>query len=900
MYRREIIPYLLLNKEFASLSFQIIDKFKFPEEQQSELSRKLWIDCLSLALITIRSEISNDNVASKLVFQIYRQLNSNKYHIPYNRLSKKDEDLIIYEKEKREKLILSLIENCHLNNYVNNYKNEYLIPHIYNELLKLFDEFKFNSLYNNGCVQFPLIQFDGLIWLMKCSTYWKYKEQLRIITPNNQLLTNTFFKLYIGQIEMEEVDKYNYFEKRKEKGLPLWSEKIERLESLEWIYPIYFLFKQQKLNSFLEPRFSFDATEDYYHKKNHFTADKLRTHIGVLLQVLRKLISPSIPYGFDKKELQVIKIRIEQQIIDYLSNHVKDIPLDGKIDLFNYNKESSYNSSEKEALFPQIARTINWFEKKEEIIDSIISSNDIIKILTLTEWITSESIRKKLIEKIKQSDLQLFLESSHWIPQIQSTLLKITHYPELMNQIEVIVNFWEDKISKKGDKHLIQLYQTKLLISYFHNNEVELNSIKLPENKTAISNKELSLTDHKEFYRALMKIHSNALSAHAIFNDLLKRYPQFPVLAMNRMAAKINLANKEDESELYREALEEWNEYEKENTNIDINSLGATFYANKLLILYKLGETIELDDTYRNIEFPYQMLPNIIEVKIESLLSQKRVEEAMLILDTAEKYHQFSGKEEIEFVKDLRAKLNGIDNIDELRVHYNRIFNSVPEKLIKIFPEKLNGRIDLYEFITTEVAFAANKMLDKVNSISDIKGENKYNDLVQLALESRVSTWGWTVKDQTRKAFSPSAIDLGEIDLDIQDCNNNSFVTCEAFILRDIPRVQSHLEKVIADYTHNRKFFIILVYYTDNQINYNNKWIEYTNSIVPNLTFPFGYEMKSTTIEDVTKQFGYQNSAIKIGKSMHGNESTLFHIFININYKIQAIKKVRKRKSTPI
>ncbi len=40
--------------------------------------------------------------------------------------------------------------------------------------------------------------------------------------------------------------------------------------------------------------------------------------------------------------------------------------------------------------------------------------------------------------------------------------------------------------------------------------------------------------------------------------------------------------------------------------------------------------------------------------------------------------------------------------------------------------------------------------------------ETYLNDLLQLALESRISSWGWSVKDQTRKGFSPSEKDLGE------------------------------------------------------------------------------------------------------------------------------------------
>jgi hypothetical protein len=192
------------------------------------------------------------------------------------------------------------------------------------------------------------------------------------------------------------------------------------------------------------------------------------------------------------------------------------------------------------------------------------------------------------------------------------------------------------------------------------------------------------------------------------------------------------------------------------------------------------------------------------------------------------------------------------------------------------------------------VALATTRMLDKINSVAKVLKENTYNDLIQIALESRVSPWGWTVKDQTRKAFSPTEKDLGELDLDIQDFNKNSFMTCEAFILRDKQRVQLHIQKVIADYTHKRKDLLILIYYVGKVTEFESKWKEYCDSIVPTINFPLGYEMNTSNLDDVTEKFGYKGTAIKIGRASHGTSTTLFHLFININYK-GVIKKKRTK-----
>ncbi|MGE0931994.1 hypothetical protein [Peijinzhouia sedimentorum] len=897
MCRREFIPYLVEDSKYASLAFQFIDRIGeyLLDEDKEVIHKKLWVKSMELALFSIRS-VGQEDVASKLIFQIYRQLNSNKYDIPYSR-QPYAEKLSRKQKEEKEKAVLSLIEDSSLHNHkVHGGNDQFLLPKLFNELVKLFVNLPSKALYNNGTVSFPMLQWDGLAWLMKCSTYWKYKSQFENAPPDINTLTNSFFKFYIDRVEVTEVKKYNFFEKKEEKGLPIWSEKIERLGYIEWIYPIYFIYKQQKLNSFLEPRFYFDSTSEFYHKENHFTADKLRTHIGVLLQVLRQFVLPIIPHGFEKDEIQEIKSRIEQQIVDYLKRHIRDVPEEGCVDLFDNNKEWAFKNTEKEALLPQVARALNWFSKKEQIIEVIIKTQDIVKILTIAEWVTSEGVKQKLLEKIQQSDIKAFLEETRWIPEVQQTLLEISKYPQLIKEINEMVDFWEEKVSKKNRKYEVQFYQTKILLAYFHDDEQELDNVEEPSKPAVHSVRELSYRDLKQFYRALIRLEKNPESSHTIFSQLSTQYPQYPVFALNKMAAKINIAKTSDDLKSYKEALEEWNVYAVHQKELDEEDLGSTFFVNKLYILLKLGEYDELDRVFNGLEKPYKMLPDMLEVKIERLVGGeiKKIEEASLLLEEAENYHQFSGSENIGFIHDLTNKVNGIDNIEELHHQYNRIFNSTPTKLVRILPDKLNGRTDLTEFIVNEVARAASNMLNKINVLPDIlklkntSKENRFNDLVQLALEARISSWGWSVKDQTRKAFSSGGSDLGEIDLDIRDCNQDSFITCEAFILRDTSRVKSHLKKLISHYTHERKALLTLVYFQGKQSDFQKNWDAYHTDTLTTIQYPNGFELDTNQVVDVTKDFQREKSGIKIGKAHHKDGVVIYHIFVNINYKVNA------------
>lgn len=885
--RRAFLPYLLIDKRYTSFAFQLIDLMGefLREKETQQFSIKLWEESMNLALNAIRSG-GDEVTAANQIFQIYRQLNRNKYFVPFNR-NQNTENRNRKKNKDKESLVLSLIESSSLFNHKNT-NNQYLIPFVFNDLINLFVNFKSKPLYDNGAINFPMIQWDGIAWLMRCSTLWKYKQQFETNPPKIHSLTNTFFKLYIDRIEITEVNKYNFLDEKEEQGLPLWSEKIERLDHIEWIYPIYFIFKQQKLNSFLEPRFYFNTTSDQYHKENQFTADKLRTHIGVLLQVLNKLVLPSIPYGFKKEDLEEIRSRIEQQIIDYLKSHTKDIPEDGRVDLFDYKKEWAYNTTEKEALLPQIAKALYWFNNKEKLIDAIIESQDITKVLTIIRWTTSEGLKQKLIKKLKESDIKIFLENTYWIPEIQQTLLEISKYPQLKEKLEQIVDFWENEISRKNYKYANQLFQTKMLIAYYNADEDELNNVNEPNKKSVHNSNELAFDDHKQFYRALIRLENNTESAYQIFKNLSFKYPKYPVLALNQMAAKINIAkSKGDDLEMYREALEEWSVYASKNVS-DEESLGSTFKVNRLLVLFKLQEFEWLDKLYGDLELPYQMLPDVLEVKIDSLIQRRRIGEALFIIEKAKSYHAYSDLKNIGFINDLESKVNGIDNVEELHFQYNRIFNSSPPKLINIFPESLNGNRSIIKFMTKEIARAASKMLDKVVSISQIKNEDKYNDIVELCLDSRINPWGWHIGEQSRGGFSDSKNKSikkqpGERDLPICDVNKEIFCLCEAFIYRTPAPAKSHLKKIF-NYYHQKENLIILIYDLKTARESKRNWNQYINKILPNTDFPEGY--RYLTCKELTSELNYQNSAIKIAQSTHENNQSVYHVFVNINYKV--------------
>jgi hypothetical protein len=279
------------------------------------------------------------------------------------------------------------------------------------------------------------------------------------------------------------------------------------------------------------------------------------------------------------------------------------------------------------------------------------------------------------------------------------------------------------------------------------------------------------------------------------------------------------------------------------------------------------------------------MQPRGLSIIIQSLIDQKKISEALKLTSAAQSYHQFGDIKDIQFIKELEDKINGIDNTEEMRVYYNSIFGSKPEKLIKIFPENLNGRTELIQFFVKEIILAADKLLDKIMSLSEIGDENKYNDLMELALDARINPWGWQIGAQSRGAFSSGVQQPGERDITFTNRLKQTMFVCEAFIFRDVKRTKEHLQKVF-NYHHQRKAFAMLVYNeSDTDADFQKKSENYMQTILPTIIFPAGFNLAGTA-KDLSKEFAVEKSAIKVYASEHGDGTMLYHVFVHIKYRL--------------
>lgn len=895
-YRQEILPLLFLDPELASLGFVLADELLFNQDQAIK-NKELWQKVTSLFLASATGLGFSHEETAGTIFNLFIELNKEKYLIPYRPQRRKagiSQESADFRSE-RERIILDRIADAPLNGnvYYHSGHSPYLLPEVFGKLAEKFVAYDPPERYQNGTIQFPMAQWDGLLWLMEVATYHRFKTQFQVKPPDVRMLSETFMRSYIGLMETVETIVFDFQSRTEKPGLPNWSESIERLDRLNWLFPVYNLYEFGMLDQFLSPRIVMEKAEDIYHKGNKLKASQLRTHVGVLLQVLKKMVLPSIPFGFEKIKLEKIRLRLETRLVEYVKDYGFNDPGAGRLDLFEFNKEESLFGGTTEALLPQLARAINWFSDKAPIIAAIQNSGDLHKLLTIGEWIASQGIKQKLLEQAGKTDVFELLEKQRWIPEIQSILLKISQYPELINKIEDSLLYFEETVAdhSKQEEYKIVAYRVRLLLAYFNKDESQLKKEAVPVRQYQHHDGgDLSDREYKEFYLGLILLHKRPEEAYPIFNQLFSRYPNLPSIALNRLVAAYNIGDQNSDTDQYALALAEWMEAARAYESKALEKLEPNVSVILMNIYFRLNEYEKLDDLFNGLDLPYKLHPNILEVWVDGLVARERRAEAFYWIESGKRFHQFADVADIDFIRDLQVKVRGEDNVDELIVQYNRIFNSLPEKLIRILPEKLNGKRDMTEFISQEFVYAADKMLEKIKSIDVIDNEDKYNDLIEIIMESRVSGYGWKVSGQKRGGYSgANGPQAGERDLPIIGADDKILMNGEALVYR-IDKTVPHLNKMF-NYYHQKERLLVLFYDTGKEgSDFQANWEHYKNKILPKCKFVKGHEPVGL-FTDVSADYKVQNSAIKVGKTVLKSGGLIIHVFVNINYHLPPVAK---------
>jgi len=493
---------------------------------------------------------------------------------------------------------------------------------------------------------------------------------------------------------------------------------------------------------------------------------------------------------------------------------------------------------------------------------------------------------------ISANDLERFFNEAykHDGDYVLQQLVQERRFADMAKQALAI---WETRsvpnLNNEYDHHAALCFRMKLLLTHHEGTEDDLDAIAEPKLKSSGDYLKFSGYEEKRFYKALILLRENkSEKAYEIFQSQFLASPEDrSTLALNMFAARLHWAdNTRDlqlKRKLYLDAIEEWLTFEKKSKNsVDLEYIKDKIWYNKLHAFGELGDEVQFDQIYSDLERPFQLRTDLLELRVKNLVGRKLHAQAETLLYQAEDYHRLSDGEVPDNILKLRALTDTIESTKFLQDQYLRILAKPPEDIIKLLPEYESRYANLDEFVLRLLTLATGDMLNHINSVSDIGHEDKYTDLVRLSLSGKISTFGWHCgPDRSGHPGSLNA-NLGLLDFTISG-KHERIAICEALILegRNTSELQSHQFKIF-NYDAVRSRFYILVYYKGPEKRFVTNWTNYKADIPNKIVFPSGFELQGDTVKDLSEKFG--TDTVKVGRTIHGERTPIFHIYININY----------------
>lgn len=887
-----LLPFLFPDEGAVALSFSLIWDIEILEpaiQDKGEIRLQLLKSCFTLLLQDITRLAPEKEQQATIIFQCLLRSSFKKFRMPGGNDTLKQKEQLNYNNmvcnELRMILSTATLSGSHFESNVT-YK-KLLFPSLIQDLFAQAKKFVPVDYRHNHMLGLPYIKLDILSWLLnlcQSSPPEQRNDQDNLILD----IAEEFIESYLFAINCVEMNGWDYFKNEYVQKRPSWFSREVFNEQIPW-ENIVSALTPENLHRFTSPvALKLNKAENRYDEYNRFIANKIRTHISVLLISYNRLYHNQVELTIKGILVKKILTELESSIVRFVTHYCKDAATEKRIDIFDDLFERSYASGDNKELLPAIGGVMNKFtdESKRLIIKELLKEQQLHRSLKLLNYVISEKDRQTLISAISSENITAYLEHEHSIDRIQfimQELALISDFSLLANQA---LEYWNTKIVSRSDENKITAYRIGLIISFHSGDEKNLNTIKEPTLKYASAQKHFSASAEKDFYRALIYLKNNKpREAYTIFNNQLHGVEkERPVLALNRFAAKIQWADEVTELEekriLYSEAIQEWTQFSQGLVIERLEFILEKVWNNQLHAYSALGNAAAFDEIYNKLDNITVLRSDFLELRLRNLIQRKMQLQAEELVRKAEQYHRLGDGKLPEFMIKMFNIVETTDSIAKLTEQYRIIFSKTPETLVQIIAEDFNKYSTLPEAILFEIVYAANEMLTHINSISTVNHEDKYSDLLQLVLNGRLSMYGWK-SSPTRggQPFSGKA-NLGEIDFGIFS-RNQRICLCEAMIIegKNIAESQKHNFKIF-NYGSSRKFFFMIIYYKGE--NYEISWTKYKSDVGKEIQFPPSHEMQSNELEDVSAEFG--NNSIRVAKGIHVSGALLYHIFININY----------------
>ncbi len=912
-WKPEAIPYLVQSDNFASLGISLMHNMELSENFSEEvymLKRKLIEDTFSLIQQSLSESADVDTKRkATIIFQCLLKAGLKKFKVSGMQnipMRQKEKKVRIQHSDKLKTLFRSakLPGTCY---GVTKY-NDLFYPQLLPDLFAAVNAYSPKDVLQNATYGLAYVKLDLLAFLEGLVKDMPPVRDLENPSELRSKICSAFNREYLAAMDRREIERLDFRDGLSMmKSIPSWNNQLENESLIDWSSILLSLEEENLLDSFIAPAgLVFTDKPGPYDDYNRFIASKLRTHLSILLRAYNNLFKAK--EELQAKNLPVTNVlsKLENKITLYITSYSSPDALRNRYEIFDYTLERGLWMPQQEELIPVIGNTLNHFgeENRDNIIEKLINTEPLIRSLKLLDHVVSEKDKKKLLDTIRANNIRQTLDDTYPADR-EFITQRLSQEPEFIHQAEEALQLTEEANNRstghfQNNENQIFVYRTKLLLANQKNDEKAIEGVEEPDIKHH-SDERFSARDEKDFYKALVYLKKKEPEkAYEIFSSQLSYAKgERPTLALNTFASKLHWAEKEKgitKKKLYREALEEWINFEKEISNIILfENINDKIQYNKLDAANELEKDEEFDAWYNELNREMQLRLDFLELRIKNLMRRKMQQRAEELLKKAKDLHKLDTGDYPSFIHELETLITTEETIDYLKNQYSRIMSSAPEHLVQIIPDSINRANKIPDFILNCIIGSLNDMLTHINSIGQIDHEDKYSEVLMSLLDARMHNVLWHTQILSG-GYADSELDNpGKIDFGILTAVNEKLAVCEALILegKNTFEVQKHVLKIF-NYDHIRKLFYVIVYYKGEQETFDDSWDKYRSTVEDFIVFPDKFPLK----DKLTPVSSYlENNSLKIAKSLHGEGTELFHIFINISYRAKLTKnKIRSKK----
>ncbi len=902
----EIIPYLIIDLELAPLAFQLYYQSSlnksFAEIELKHIRENVFAEMFGLLLSAAKTA---DHISISVKAQVIFQTIFLFARYQWNYFQTKDSIKVKENPTNFQHVlttIFSLLQNEPLETVYFNSKSQdarYFFPYLLKEIFLNITGLTEQKFFPAGVFGLSTVKWDlffKIFQLVQTKTYKNQIDELSEHLSEIEVLA-AFVEDYEKLMGVLTIRQWDYESGELKDVIPFWSNDKNSIQELSWDDIIIGLQSHNLLHKLLHPvNLRLQITEDKFDKQNQFVISKIRQHIEILLISYNAVKDNEFKFLHKELPVDLAISNIELAIVSLVSQYSINSLSVGKTDVFADRYERDVFGNRTRPLLAFLAQTLPRFtlSNRQTILFSVITEDKFTKCLKLLEFLSSDADIVFIQNQIKTLDVQDYLSEKKYIPEMEIVLEKLAQSEEFVQKAKEALSYWNEKViaNRNNKEYAMTAFRIKMLIAYYETDEQTIQNETNPDTQfLGLKRRDENVTEIRQFYLGLLKTkENNPQAAYHIFNELFEiAENNKAVIALNRLYAHIRISDQADSLSnkyiILKKALQEWDEYEKSILENDRSStlgfLYESIWLNKLYAYNELQVFSEFEKIFVSLDVSYQLKKDFFELRVKNLLERDFFEAARSFINEGQKFHQSTNGALPDFIKKARELIENKEDYKRLAVEYLNIVTRTPEKLVLILPENIRGTGDFSEYILKEICLSGNEILDIVNSVSHIANEDKYSDLLILNLQSKFRNWYWSVGN-TRGGFSDSnKRNPGELDFIIRGADNERIATCEALIIKGINTnsVTRHVLKSF-NYDHRRNLSFIIVYYQGK--NFMKHLKDYEARILPNIKYPENFALAEKVIE---KDYNFTNDSIKVVLAKHGNNTRVFHVFININYK---------------